>query len=322
MQMWEETSYRLELQQTLKSCADSEYNSITSRTFPNYKMSFDPDIDAPIKGPVHVNVAVLREEGTNGDREMAAALVRAGFKVWDVTMQDFLSGTAVLDRFRGLIFPGGFSYADVLGSAKGWAGSILFNTTIKAQFDKFYARPDTFSLGVCNGCQLMALIGWVGESINRKPSILLEHNLSERFECRWSTVRIEKSKAIMLKDMEESVLGVWIAHGEGRFTFKDSTFYDQLAQDNCVGLRYCDDNGNPTEIYPMNPNGSIGGVAGICSSDGRHLAMMPHPERCDQLYLWPYVPQDWRHYQKSPWEKMFRNAFDWCTNVQFHQVYY
>ncbi|RZC42112.1 phosphoribosylformylglycinamidine synthase-like [Asbolus verrucosus] len=323
MRMWEETSYKLELHQTIKTCADSEYNSLTSRSHPKYKLTFDPDADSSIKGPVHVNVAVLREEGTNGDREMAAALVRAGFKVWDVTMQDLLSGTAVLDRFRGVIFPGGFSYADVLGSAKGWAGSILFNPKIKEQFDKFYSRPDTFSLGVCNGCQLMGLIGWVGEfSSDNRPNVILEHNVSERFECRWSTVKIEKSRAIMLKDMEDSVFGVWVAHGEGRFTFKNSSVYDDLNKNKCVGLRFTDDNGQPTEIYPMNPNGSIGGIAGICSNDGRHLAMMPHPERCDQLYQWPYLPSGWQHYQKSPWERMFRNAFDWCCSVQFHQVYY
>ncbi|KAJ3658174.1 hypothetical protein Zmor_009931 [Zophobas morio] len=323
MRMWEETSYQLELQQTIKTCADSEFNSLTSRAHPKYRLSFDPDIDSAIKGPVHVKVAVLREEGTNGDREMAAALVRAGFKVWDITMQDLLSGNAVLDQFRGIIFPGGFSYADVLGSAKGWAGSILFNKTIKDQFDRFYSRPDTFSLGVCNGCQLMAMIGWVGElNTDNTANIVLEHNVSERFECRWSTVRIEKSNAIMLKDMEDSVFGVWVAHAEGKFTFKNSSVYEDLNTNKCVGLRYTDDNGNPTEIYPMNPNGSIGGIAGICSVDGRHLAMMPHPERCDQPYLWPYVPTDWQHYQKSPWQKMFKNAFDWCCNVKFFPVYY
>ncbi|EFA02192.2 phosphoribosylformylglycinamidine synthase [Tribolium castaneum] len=315
MRMWEETSYRLELQQTIKSCADSEYNSLTSRKHPEYRLTFDPDAKSEIKKPAVVKVAVLREEGTNGDREMAAALVRAGFKVWDVTMQDLLSGKVNLGEFRGIIFPGGFSYADVLGSAKGWAGSILFNKTVKEQFDKFYARPDTFSLGVCNGCQLMAMIGWVGElSADNSPNIVLEHNISERFECRWNTIRIEKSPAIMLKDMHDSVFGVWSAHGEGRFTFKNSSIYDDLVKNNCVGLRFTDDEGNPTETYPMNPNGSIAGTAGICSKDGRHLAMMPHPERCDQPYLWPYMPPSWQHFQKSPWEKMFRNAYEWCCS--------
>lgn len=203
-----------------------------------------------------------------------------------------------------------------MGSAKGWAAGILFNETIQSQFKHFLARKDTFSLGVCNGCQLMGLMGWVGynpvTSHNDKPDVLLEHNLSEKFECRWSTVIIEKSRSIMLKGMEGSAFGVWIAHGEGRFTFSNDSILKKLEADNCVGLRYVDDNGNPTEVYPMNPNGSVGGLAGICSADGRHLAMMPHPERCDQMYLWPWAPSDWSKYKKSPWERMFQNAYDWC----------
>lgn len=204
---------------------------------------------------------------------------------------------------------------DVLGSAKGWAASILFNEKIQAQFKKFVSRPDTFSLGICNGCQLMALIGWVGNSVNADtlPDVLLEHNISERFECRWSTVKIQKSNSIMLDGMEDSVLGVWIAHGEGRFTFKNDTVYKELIDNDCISLKYVDDNNEPTEVYPMNPNGSIDGLAGICSKDGRHLAMMPHPERCVQPYQCPYLPPSWFNYQKSPWERMFRNAYDWCV---------
>lgn len=134
-------------------------------------------------------------------------------------------------------------------------------------------------------------------------------------------MKIEKSKSIMLKDMEGSVFGVWVAHGEGRFTFKNDSVYKNLVKDKCTALRYVDDSGNPSEIYPLNPNGSIEGLAGVCSKDGRHLAMMPHPERCVQMFQWPYTPSNWV-YQKSPWEKMFRNAFEWCSTVQFHGVYY
>lgn len=209
-----------------------------------------------------------------------------------------------------------------MGSAKGWAAGILFNQDIQEQFKHFLSRPDTFSLGVCNGCQLMALLGWVGQTVTTKstPDILLEHNESERFECRWSTVKIEKSRSIMLNGMEGSVLGVWVAHGEGRFTFKNNSIYNQLVKDNCITLRYVDDNGSPTEVYPMNPNGSIEGLAGVCSKDGRHLAMMPHPERCEQMYQWPYVPPEFQAYEKSPWETMFRNAYDWCCAAP--KVYY
>ncbi|XP_030749846.1 phosphoribosylformylglycinamidine synthase [Sitophilus oryzae] len=324
MRKWEETSYKLELRQTIKECADSEFSSLISRTGPKYILTFDPDDDNILKEE-KIPVAVIREEGINSDREMAAALVRVGFKVWDVTMQDLLTGKVTLDRFRGVIFPGGFSYADVLGSGKGWAASILFHDTVKQQFARFFNRPDTFSLGVCNGCQLMALIGWVGTPLSdtySKPDITLEHNKSERFECRWSTVRIEKSKAIMFKDMEGSVLGVWVAHGEGRFGFKDNTIYRKLVKDGCTPLRYVDDNSKPTEVYPLNPNGSVEGLAGVCSSNGRHLAVMPHPERCAQPFQWPYMPREWIHHQKSPWERMFKNAFDWCTSNKFDTVYY
>ncbi|KAK5644184.1 hypothetical protein RI129_008029 [Pyrocoelia pectoralis] len=323
MKMWEETSYHLELQQTIKYCADSEFMSLSTRTAPTYKLTFHPDEEMPNFNKIKCSVAVIREEGVNGDREMAAALVRVGFTVYDITMEDLISGTVSLKQFRGVIFPGGFSYADVLGSAKGWAASILFNEKIQAQFKDFFARPDTFSLGVCNGCQLMATIGWIGQPVtaDSSPDILLEHNLSERFECRWTTVKIEKSNSIMLQGMEGSILGVWIAHGEGRFTFKNDAVYKSLVKNNCVSIRYVDDGGNPTENYPMNPNGSVEGLAAVCSKNGRHLAMMPHPERCDQMYLWPYVPMGWEMYQKSPWERMFQNAYNWCTDIS-NTVYY
>ncbi|XP_066258232.1 phosphoribosylformylglycinamidine synthase [Euwallacea similis] len=324
MRMWEETSYKLELHQTIKECADSEFLSLATRTGPKYKLTFDPDFESVLKEE-KVPVAVIREEGINSDREMAAALVRVGFKVWDITMQDLLTGAANLDRFRGVIFPGGFSYADVLGSAKGWAASILFHDKVKDQFTRFFNRPDTFSLGICNGCQLMALIGWVGTPLDNEftvPDITLEHNKSERFECRWSTIRIETSKSIMLQGMENSVFGVWVAHGEGRFTFKDNQVYKKLVKDGLVALRYVDDKSQPTEVYPMNPNGSIEGLAGICSENGRHLALMPHPERCAQPFQWPYMPRSWIHHQRSPWEKMFKNAFDWCSYNKFNVVYY
>ncbi|KAB0796519.1 hypothetical protein PPYR_10580 [Photinus pyralis] len=323
MKMWEETSYHLELQQTIKYCADSEFHSLSTRTAPPYKLTFHPDEEMSKDNKIKCSVAVIREEGVNGDREMAAALVRVGFTVYDITMEDLISGSVSLNQFRGIVFPGGFSYADVLGSAKGWAASILFNEKIQTQFRDFIARPDTFSLGVCNGCQLMALIGWIGSPVTAQsnPDILLEHNLSERFECRWSTVKIEKCNSIMLQGMEGSIMGVWIAHGEGRFTFKNDAIYKALVKSNCVGMRYVDDRGNPTENYPMNPNGSVEGLAAVCSRDGRHLAMMPHPERCDQMFLWPYVPVGWEMYQKSPWERLFQNAYNWCTDIS-NVVYY
>ncbi|XP_074095633.1 phosphoribosylformylglycinamidine synthase [Cotesia typhae] len=309
MRIWEETSAQLEKRQSNVSCAEEEFLGLETRKFPYARLTFDPDSWVPKQTPVRV--AVIREEGINGDREMAAACIQAGFEIWDVTVTDLLNGQVTLDRFRGVIFPGGFSYADVLGSAKGWAASLLFHPDLSKQLDGFRRRTDTFSLGVCNGCQLMSLLGWVGsDTIQNDPQVLLEHNKSERFECRWSSVMIERSKAIMLRRMDKSVMGVWIAHGEGKFTFKEGVL-EKMAVQECVALRYVDDSGTPTEKYPMNPNGSEGGVAGICSDDGRHLAMMPHPERCTQMWQWPYIPIGWKN-KTSPWLRIFQNAFDWC----------
>jgi phosphoribosylformylglycinamidine synthase len=241
-------------------------------------------------------------------------------------MEDIVSRKVTLDRFRGIIFPGGFSYADVLGSAKGWAASFLFDANTKAQLNDFRSRDDTFSLGVCNGCQLLALLQWVGctnpngqdeeeEGIPTVPDVFLDHNSSGRYESRFPTVRIDKSPAIMLQGMRGSALGVWVAHAEGRFAYKTPTVYAQLERQDCIALRYVDDDGKATEQYPMNPNGSSHGVAGICSKDGRHLAMMPHPERCVLPWQWPWIPEQLKGQmgKASPWLKMFTNAYDWCT---------
>ncbi|XP_078050163.1 phosphoribosylformylglycinamidine synthase [Augochlora pura] len=321
MSLWEETSYQLERRQTNVECALEEFNGLKDRTAPVYKLSFNPDVK-----PVEIHktltsnivVAVIREEGINGDREMAASLVQAGFEVYDVTMQDLLDNKVMFDRFKGVIFPGGFSYADVLGSAKGWAASLVFHPSLQKQLKAFISREDTFSLGVCNGCQLMSLLGWIGNETGNaeEPDVFLDHNLSERFECRWSTVRIDKSPSIMLKGMENSVLGVWIAHGEGRFTYRDDDTLKKLENNNCLAIRYTDDYGNQTERYPLNPNGSAGGIAGICSADGRHLAMMPHPERCTQMWQWPWKPTDWVKYEISPWQRIFDNAYAWCLSKE------
>ena len=208
----------------------------------------------------------------------------------------------------------------------------------------------------------MSLLGWIGNDVDEDkqdqlPSVVLDHNKSERFECRWSTVKISKSSSIMLRGMEGTVMGVWIAHGEGRFTFRDQKILEELKKQNCLPIHYTDDTGRPTEKYPMNPNGSIGeyfffisvfvfllflvticntffivtiygrelnnfcfgveidGIAGICSSNGRHLAMMPHPERCTQMWQWSYTPADWKN-KRSPWQRIFDNAYTWCISTQ------
>ncbi|XP_013141308.1 PREDICTED: phosphoribosylformylglycinamidine synthase [Papilio polytes] len=313
---WEETSYRLECLQANSHCVTQEWLGLEKRKGVTYKVTFDPS--AAVVKSNSVKVAVIREEGTNGDREMMASLMLANFEVFDVTMSDLQAGKITLDVFRGLVFPGGFSYADTLGSAKGWAAGILFSEKLHAQFAHFRNREDTFSLGVCNGCQLMAMLGWldVDDSNNfaNNTQIFLDHNLSERFECRWSAVKIsERGEDVWFRGMGGSVLGVWVAHGEGRFALAAPRLLQRLRHNGQVAMQYVDDDGAPTETYPMNPNGSPEGIAGVRSRDGRHLAMMPHPERC--VLRWqcpaPPPPADTR---ASPWLRLFQNAYIWAAD--------
>ncbi|GLT43829.1 hypothetical protein SLA2020_177590 [Shorea laevis] len=323
--MWEDTSFQLEKLQRLASCVELEKEGLKFRHEPSWKLSFTPSFtdEKYMKATSKPKVAIIREEGSNGDREMSAAFYAAGFEPWDVAMSDLLTGTISLHDFRGIAFVGGFSYADVLDSAKGWAASIRFNLPLLNQFQEFYKRPDTFSLGVCNGCQLMALLGWIpGPQVGgvlgtggdqSQPRFV--HNESGRFECRFTSVAIKDSPAIMFKGMEGSTLGVWAAHGEGRAYFPDDGVLDRILHSDLAPVRYCNDDGNPTEVYPFNLNGSPLGVAAICSPDGRHLAMMPHPERCFLMWQFPWYPKLWDVDKKgpSPWLRMFQNAREWCS---------
>ena len=315
--LWEETSYELEKLQTIPACADQERKTLKDRTAPPFHLTYIPQPTSPaiLTGPGEKpSVAIIREEGSNGDREMHSAFYSAGFETWDITMSDLLSGEISLDRFRGVVFVGGFSYADVLDSAKGWAGVIRFNKSVWDQFESFYDRPDTFSLGICNGCQLEALLGWVpwkdlADEI--RPRFI--HNSSGRFESRFSTLRIDGSPSMMLQGMAGSTLGVWVAHGEGRAYFPDRKILDRVLKENLAPVRFADDQNNATEIYPFNPNGSPEGIAGLCSPDGRHLSMMPHPERAFLKWQWGWMPEEWKKDLKaSPWLRMFQNARKWC----------
>jgi len=313
--IWEETSHRLDrLQRNPKNILD-EQNNIYDRKGPSYTIPFKPSpTNASIlRGNSKYKVAVLREEGSNGDREMISSFSLAGFDPYDVTMTDLLSERISLEQFRGVVFVGGFSYADVFDSAKGWAASIRFNKNVWQQFEAFYQRPDTFSLGVCNGCQLMALIGWVpwrGIADDLQPRFI--HNVSGRFESRFSTVKILRSPAIMLQGMENSVLGIWVAHGEGRAYFPDKGIFNE-SEFGLAPIRYVDDLSQITEAYPFNPNGSPAGIAGLCSPDGRHLAMMPHPERAVLTWQWGWMPENLKKtLSASPWLRMFQNAREWC----------
>jgi phosphoribosylformylglycinamidine synthase len=314
--IWEETSYRLDRLQADPECVDEERRVIRERKGPDFKLTFEPEptptgILMIEKKP---RVAIVREEGSNSDREMASAFYLAGFDVWDVTMTDLLHGRISLDGFRGVAFVGGFSYADVLDSAKGWAGAIRFNTKVYEEFERFYNREDTFSLGVCNGCQLMALLGWVPwRGINNIYQPRFIQNRSGRFESRFSSVKILRSPSIMFEGMEGSVLGVWVAHGEGRAYFPDRGVMEKVLERGLVPLVYVDDENEVTETYPFNPNGSPGGITALCSPDGRHLAMMPHPERTFLKWQWGWMPEDWKRDLKvSPWLRLFQNAREWC----------
>jgi len=314
-QWWEETSYQLERLQVNPECADAEKFNSMDRTGPQYALSFTPQATAAdiIQKKDKPKVAILRDEGSNSDREMSSAFYSAGFEPWDVTMTDLLSGRIDLGGFRGLAAVGGFSYADVPESAKGWAATIRFNERLQAQFQDFYNRPDTFTLGICNGCQLFGLLGWVpwsGIEAERQPRFI--HNLSGRFESRWATVKILPSKAIMLQGMEDLVFGIHVDHGEGFLHFPDEAICERVWAEQMAAIVYVDDEGLPTEAYPFNPNGSPGGLTGLCSPDGRHLAMMPHPERTFLPWQAHWLPKEMNNLPVSPWLRMFQNAYAWC----------
>lgn len=326
--VWEATSFQLERLQTNPRCVEEEEAGLRHRHAPKYSLSFTPSLAAPINPSTsRPKIAVIREEGSNGDREMVSSFHMAGFETWDVTMNDLCRGSITLAHFRGVVFVGGFSYADVLGSAKGWAAVCDINATARAQFDAFLARDDTFSLGVCNGCQLMGLLGWVGatsysgklenQSAATRQEVCFTHNTSERFESRFVTVAIQSSPAVMLRGMEGSSLGIWVAHGEGRVQFRKEDTLQAVTENNLVPIRYVDDQGKSTTRYPLNPNGSPKGIAALCSPNGRHLAVMPHPERCTLLWQWPWMPQEWKEsLEVSPWLRMFQNAYHWCMGEE------
>ncbi len=321
---WEETSYQIERLQMNPRCADEERKNIFDRKGPSYRIPFKlkPTVPTLLEAKDKPEVGILREEGSNGDREMTSAFYQAGFRPWDVTMNDLISGRVTLDRFRGLVAVGGFSYADVPESAKGWAAAIRFNDRLRKMFDDFYRRPDTFSLGVCNGCQLVALLGWVpwpGIADHRQPRFV--QNVSGRFESRWVTVKILESPAIMFKGMADSILGIWVAHGEGRLHFPDPTLIDDVFTKKLVPVVFVDDEGRAdgkiSQSYPFNPNGSPFGMTGLCTPDGRHLAMMPHPERSFLKWQWPWLPSYLNDgIKESPWIRMFQNAREWCDGVK------
>ena len=252
-------------------------------------------------------VAILREQGVNGQIEMAAAFDRAGFDTVDVHMSDVLSGSVTFENFRGLVACGGFSYGDVLGAGEGWAKSILFNEQARAQFKAFFERNDTFALGVCNGCQMLSNLHELIPGAEHWPHFV--RNTSEQFEARVAMVEVQESDSVFLAGMAGSRMPIAIAHGEGRAEFANESDIDELAGQ--IALRYTDNYGKVTEQYPLNPNGSPQGITGLTAADGRVTIMMPHPERVFRAIQNSYIPGDWN--EDGAWMRMFRNARVWCS---------
>ena len=310
-QLWSSTSYHLQRLRDNPECADQEFENILHEA-PGLSatLSFDPESDpaAPyIATGALPRVAVLREQGVNGQSEMAAAFHRAGFTPVDVHMSDLLQGSVTLDGFQGFAACGGFSYGDVLGAGEGWAKTILFNTELRKAFTTFFERPDTFSLGVCNGCQMLSNLSELIPGATHWPRFA--RNTSEQYEARLTMVRVEESPSVLLSDMAGSMLPIVVAHGEGRAQFANDEHLTLANNSGSVGLRYVDHAGAVTQRYPYNPNGSPSGIAGLSSTDGRVTIMMPHPERVFRTSQLSWAPADWP--EDSGWMRLFRNARTW-----------
>jgi phosphoribosylformylglycinamidine synthase len=306
--VWAKTSHAIQRLRDNADCADQEYEGIT-RDDPGLSAALTFDVNEDVAAPyiatgVRPAVAILREQGVNGQLEMAAAFDRAGFDSVDVHMSDLLSGAVSLTDFKGLAACGGFSYGDVLGAGEGWAKSILFNTSVREQFSAFFERDDTFSLGVCNGCQMLSALQEIIPGAADWPRFA--RNQSEQYEARLALVRIESSPSVLLAGMAGSHLPIVVAHGEGYALFGDRQSLDTVSRSGTVALRYIDNTLQVTERYPANPNGSPQGITGLCSKDGRVTIMMPHPERVFRGSQLSWAPEEWR--EDSGWMRLFRNA--------------
>ncbi|RDS82507.1 phosphoribosylformylglycinamidine synthase [Dyella psychrodurans] len=306
---WNETSHAMQRLRDNPTGADTEltWRIDDADAGISPKLTFDPaeDIAAPyLKRSARPRVAVLREQGVNGQVEMAAAFTRAGFDAVDVHMSDLASGRIKLDDFRGFAACGGFSYGDVLGAGRGWATSILYNEQLRAQFAAFFADPSRFALGVCNGCQMLSQLKDIIPGAQHWPKFL--RNSSEQYEARLATLEVLDSPSVFFKGMAGSRIPVVVAHGEGRVSFPQTCSPAKSGS----AVRFVDNRGKPTENYPLNPNGSPGGLAGFTAADGRVTILMPHPERVFRSVQMSWHPETWG--EDSPWMRMFRNARVWC----------
>ena len=306
--VWFRTSYLLDTKQSGEECAKERFNNYkeqpTKFCFPSNFTGKAADLG--ITGFRHsttsIKAAIIREKGVNGDREMAYSLYYAGFDVKDVHMTDLISGRETLEDVNMIVFCGGFSNSDVLGSAKGWAGGFLWNEKARKALENFYKRTDTLSLGVCNGCQLMVELNLINPEHNLRAQ--MQHNDSHKFESRFLSVEIPQNNSVMLGSLSGSTIGIWVAHGEGKF------YLPEGIEKYNVAVRYAYD------AYPANPNGSPCAVAGIASPDGRHLAMMPHLERAIFPWQCGSYPAGRIDDEVTPWIEAFVNARKWIENIK------
>ncbi len=307
LRIWSETSYRMQSLRDHPGCMQEAFDDLLDAEDPGLhaELGFDPeeDVTAPFVNAARPRFAVLREQGVNGQLEMAAAFDRAGFECVDVHMSDIIDGRVSLADFQGMAACGGFSFGDVLGAGEGWAKSILFNARARDEFEAFFKRNDSFALGVCNGCQMMANLRDIIPGAEAWPHFV--RNKSEQFEARLVMVEVQQSPSILLGGMAGSRMPVIVSHGEGRAEFKSDV---QLA-DSVKALRYVDGRGRLAERYPSNPNGSPEGITGLTTADGRFTIMMPHPERCFRTVQMSWHPDEWG--ENSPWIHMFGNARKW-----------
>jgi phosphoribosylformylglycinamidine synthase len=309
--LWSEVSYRIASRRDNPACARAEFDMWTDASDPGMKpvVQFDPqdDLAAPYIGKgARPRIAILREQGCNSQVEMAWAFDRAGFEAVDVHMTDLQTGVADLSTFKGLVAVGGFSYGDTLGAGEGWARSILFNTKLSDQFANYFARRDTFGLGVCNGCQMMAALAKMIPGAEHWPRFT--RNQSEKYEARFSLVEVLESPSLFFKGMAGAMIPVAVAHGEGYANFSQQG----NAQAALAALRFVDNRGTATELYPFNPNGSPGGLTSVTTADGRFTILMPHPERVTRNVMMSWAPASWGPNDSkgafTPWMRFFQNA--------------
>ena len=309
-QAWSKMSYEMQKLRDNPETAEEGFKKILDVNDPglNPKIKFGPtQIDYKRLTKSSPKVAILRDQGVNSQIEMAVAFNKAGFNAYDIHMTDILNGQVNLDQYIGLVVCGGFSYGDVLGAGGGWAKSVLFNENAQNQFKTFFHREETFSLGICNGCQMMSQLKDLIPGADHWPRFV--RNLSEQFEARLNMVEVLESNSIFLNGMEGSMIPIATSHGEGRVQYSNDGDMNALIEASGVTIRYVDNFGQPAIHYPDNPNGSESGFAGFCSEDGRSTIMMPHPERVMRAEQFSWCPDDWKDH--GPWARFFVNARDW-----------